>query len=199
MNQATGTTAEKHIPAMLISGEPLPIKYLQFAGATSGQVPTYNGTTVVWSTPSVTPGSIALTSAHLLVGNGSNMATDVAVSGDLTLANTGAFTIANTAVTTAKILDANVTLAKLATGIAPSHIVKFAGKITWSGSGASLATTIAGIAATDIVMATIQGAPTQAAYLVSAAPTTNTLTLVLSAANTGNDAVIAYTVFRAAS
>ena len=34
-----------------------------------------------------------LTSAHLLVGNGSNVATDVAVSGDLTLANTGAFTL----------------------------------------------------------------------------------------------------------
>lgn len=38
--------------------------------------------------------STALTSAHLLVGNGSNIATDVAASGDLTLANTGAFTLA---------------------------------------------------------------------------------------------------------
>lgn len=36
----------------------------------------------------------ALTSAHILVGNGSAVATDVAVSGDLTLANTGAFTVA---------------------------------------------------------------------------------------------------------
>jgi hypothetical protein len=34
-----------------------------------------------------------LTSAHLFVGNGSNVATDVAASGDLTLANTGAFTV----------------------------------------------------------------------------------------------------------
>jgi len=38
--------------------------------------------------------STTLTSAHLLVGNGSNVATDVAASGDLTLANTGAFTLA---------------------------------------------------------------------------------------------------------
>lgn len=38
--------------------------------------------------------STTLTSAHLLVGNGSNVATDVAASGDLTLANTGAFTVA---------------------------------------------------------------------------------------------------------
>lgn len=36
--------------------------------------------------------STTLTSAHLLVGNGSNVATDVAASGDLTLANTGVFT-----------------------------------------------------------------------------------------------------------
>lgn len=34
-----------------------------------------------------------LTSAHILVGNGSNVATSVAASGDLTLANTGAFTL----------------------------------------------------------------------------------------------------------
>ncbi|HUR65472.1 MAG TPA: hypothetical protein VMZ03_03910 [Chitinophagaceae bacterium] len=38
-------------------------------------------------------GSSSLTSAHLFVGNGSNVATDVAASGDLTLANTGAFTL----------------------------------------------------------------------------------------------------------
>lgn len=35
----------------------------------------------------------ALTDAHILVGSGSNVATSVAVSGDVTLANTGAFTI----------------------------------------------------------------------------------------------------------
>jgi mucin-19 len=36
----------------------------------------------------------ALTSANILVGNGSNVAASVSVSGDLTLANTGAFTVA---------------------------------------------------------------------------------------------------------
>lgn len=36
--------------------------------------------------------SSVLTSAHLFVGNASNVATDVAASGDLSLANTGAFT-----------------------------------------------------------------------------------------------------------
>jgi hypothetical protein len=93
----------------------------------------------------------------------------------------------------------SVALANLAAGITPSHIAVYAGKITWSGSGASLATTVTGVAATDVVVASIQTAPTQAAYLVSAAPTLNTITLVLSAANTSNQAVISYTVFRAAA
>lgn len=40
-------------------------------------------------------GSIAaLTSGHIFVGNGSNVGTDVALSGDATLANTGALTVA---------------------------------------------------------------------------------------------------------
>ena len=50
-------------------------------------------------------GSLSLTDAHIYVGNASNVATDVAVSGDLTLANTGAFTIANSAVTNAKMAN----------------------------------------------------------------------------------------------
>lgn len=60
-----------------------------------------------------------LTSAHLLVGNGSNVATDVAVSGDVTLANTGAFTIANSAVTNAKIANSTIDLTAKVTGILP--------------------------------------------------------------------------------
>lgn len=44
--------------------------------------------------------SSTLTNTHLFVGNGSNVATDVAASGDLTLANTGAFTVAKIQSTT---------------------------------------------------------------------------------------------------
>lgn len=47
-------------------------------------------------------GTLTLTNTHIYVGNGSNVATDVALSGDATLANTGAMTIANNAVTFAK-------------------------------------------------------------------------------------------------
>jgi len=85
----------------------------------------------------------------------------------------------------------------LATAITPSHVVKYAGEVTWTGGGTSIATTVAGVLATDIVQATIQTVPTQAAYIVSCAVTADTITTTLSAANTDNNAVIAYTVFRA--
>ena len=49
----------------------------------------------------------------IFVGNVTNQATSVALSGDVTITNTGAATIANNAVTTAKIANANVTNAKL--------------------------------------------------------------------------------------
>lgn len=47
----------------------------------------------------------ALTSAYFLVGNGSNQPAGVAMSGDATLANTGAVTVASNAITPAKIDD----------------------------------------------------------------------------------------------
>jgi hypothetical protein len=56
---------------------------------------TGNVLTVVGGIPSwIAPSPGALTSAHIFVGNASNVATDVPVSGDLTLINTGAFTVA---------------------------------------------------------------------------------------------------------
>ena len=59
----------------------------------------------------ITAGSLpSLTNAHIWVGNASNAATDVAVSGDATLANTGAVNLANTAVTPASYTNTNLTV-----------------------------------------------------------------------------------------
>ena len=135
-------------------------------------------------------GCIAMTEAGALYSN-----TGTASAATFTVLST----VTAGSINTTSLADAGVTLAKLAAGITPSHVVKYAGKITWSGSGASLGTSVPGVVSTDIVVATIQTAPTQAAYLKTAAPTTDTVTLVLSAANTSNDAVIAYQVLRAAS
>lgn len=63
--------------------------------------------------------STALTSAHILVGNGSNLATDVAVSGDLTVDNTGNFQIASGTIVNA---DINASAAIDATKIADGSV-----------------------------------------------------------------------------
>lgn len=64
MIQAKETTSDTHNPAQLISGEPLPLKYLQTLGATTGQVPTFNGTTVVWGSPGAGNPSLPLNSVQ---------------------------------------------------------------------------------------------------------------------------------------
>ena len=60
-----------------------------------------------------TPASNALTNQNIFVGNGSNVAVGVPLSGDATIANTGALTIANNAITTVKINNLAVTDAKI--------------------------------------------------------------------------------------
>ncbi|HMG14720.1 MAG TPA: hypothetical protein VK590_04695 [Saprospiraceae bacterium] len=152
---------------------------------------------------------LTLTSSHILVGNAGNVATDVALSGDATLANTGAMTIANDAittakilndaVTTAKILNANVTLAKLAATIAPSHVIKFAGQVTTVGGAAAEAFTITGaVAATDRAFVQIVDNGTANVTALQAVVTTDTLTVTFSA-NPGADTIINYQLIRAAS
>lgn len=62
---------------------------------------------------------VSLSSSHIYVGNGSNVATDVSVSGDLSLANTGAFTIVSSAVTNSKIANSTIDLAAKVSGLLP--------------------------------------------------------------------------------
>lgn len=57
-----------------------------------------NGTNFQIVGGSGTGGTSALTSAHIFVGNASNVATDVALSGDATISNTGTLTVAATIV-----------------------------------------------------------------------------------------------------
>jgi len=125
--------------------------------------------------------------------------TDAVTTVKILAANVTHAKLADDAVETHNIKDANVTLAKLATGVTPSHVIKYAGTITWTGSGSSLDTAITGVAATDKVSCTFRVVPGQAAYIVSAIPSTGHLVITLSAANTGNDAQIDYIVIRAAA
>lgn len=152
-----------------------------------------------WSLALGSNDSINLANGHILVGNASGIATDVAMSGDATLANTGALTIAANAITTAKILDANVTLAKLASGITPSHVIKFANQVTTVGGAAAEAFTVTGaVGATDRAFVQVVDNGTANVTALQAVVTNNTLTVTFSA-DPGNDAVINYQIIRAAS
>lgn len=141
----------------------------------------------------------ALTSGNILVGSAGNVATSVAMSGDATIVASGALTIAANAITTAKILDANVTLAKLAAGITPSHVIKFASQVTTVGGAAAEAFTVTGaVGATDRAFVQVVDDGTANVTVLQAVVTDNTLTVTFSA-NPGNDCIINYQIIRAAA
>jgi hypothetical protein len=179
------------------------------AGTDIVAVDATGSTVTITGTETVVASEIALANTKILVGNAGGVAAGVTMSGDATIANTGALTIAATAVETSMIaLDAvdntliaddAVSLENLDSGIEPSHVVKFAGTATWSGSGASLAHTVTGALDTDVVSAVLRVKGTEPSYLVSAIPSANTLTFTVDAANTTNDAKVDYVVYRAAA
>lgn len=111
----------------------------------------------------------ALTSAHILVGNGSNVATDVAMSGDATLANTGALTIANGA----------ISKSKLTATLQPAAVVKFANKHTEAGGSATVTITATGAAATDLAFVAIESSA-NAVEIQKVTPSANTITVLCS-------------------
>jgi hypothetical protein len=81
-----------------------------------------------------TGGTSSLTNTHIFVGNGSNVATDVAMSGDATMANTGALTVANNAITYAKIQTASGQGLMGATGAGNFGLITLGTNLSMSGS-----------------------------------------------------------------
>ncbi len=94
--------------------------------------------------------------------------------------------------------NGSVTLAKLAAGITPSHIVKFADQETTAGGAAAEAFTVTGALATDLAFVQIVDNGTANVTAVQAVVTSNTLTVTFSA-DPGADTVINYQLLRAAS
>ncbi len=140
-----------------------------------------------------------LASGNILVGSAGGVATSVVMSGDATIIASGAMTIASNAITTAKILNANVTLAKLAAGITPSHVIKFASQVTTAGGAPAEAITVTGaVGATDrAFVQLVDDGPNNVSVLI-AVVTDNTLTVTFSA-DPGAGAIINYQIIRVAS
>lgn len=140
----------------------------------------------VWSlVPSET--TLQLSDGQIFVGNSSGVATDVAMSGDVAISNTGATTIQAGA----------IDLAMLSSGITPSHVTKYAGKENNGGGSATIAITQAGVLATDLVFAQLE-ASTNAVTVQKVTPTADTVTVLLSG-DPGAATVVTWQVLRAAS
>lgn len=99
-----------------------------------------------------------------------------------------------TAISPTAIANGSVTLAKLATAIAPSHVVKFAGTAT-GGTTATRAYTVTGALSTDVASAVIR-ASQNAATIEKATLTTNTLTVLFST-DPGTGTSVDYSILRA--
>ncbi len=111
----------------------------------SGQVLTVVSGEPAWAAPTVSPSSITLTNNHILVGNASNLAADVAMSGDVSIVASGATTIQSiqgktvigTTGTTNVVFSASPTL----TGTITAAAANFSGAISASNfSGSSSGT-----------------------------------------------------------
>lgn len=164
----TAKIADGSVTSADISDGAIAAADLSSMSANSGQVLTFNGT--AWAPATNTDLSSTLTSANIFVGNGSNVATGVAMGGDATISTGGALTIVNNAINSAKIADGSVASADLATNINISTTgnlvttgtgtLNVAGASTLSGtlnvSGATTLTTLTGVG-TRMVVANTAG------------------------------------------
>lgn len=108
-------------------------------------------------------------------------------------------TVTAGSITATELASGAVTLAKLATGITPSHVIKFGGQKTTVGGAAAEAFTITGaVAATDFAFVQIVDNGTSNVTALQAVVTTNTLTVTFSG-NPGSDTIFNYQLIRAAA
>jgi hypothetical protein len=150
----------------------------------------------------------AKTDGQILVGDGTDIAS-VAVTGDVTLANNGAVTIADDAVTNAKIANATIDLAAKVTGVLPiaqggtganyadgarTSLGFISGTLVWSnkdsGSGATATFSVSGISASSIVTGAIKSGGNNTS-IYSITPNTDEITFTLSG-TPSSSAVIMY-------
>ena len=108
-------------------------------------------------------------------------------------------TLAADSISGTQIADDAVSLEHLDSGIASGFIIPAAGEVTWTGSGATLASSVSGVLATDVAIGSIHTLGTQGTILQGTVASSGTITFTLDAANTSNDTVVSYMTLRAAT
>lgn len=135
---------------------------------------------------SVVAGEIALADGKILIGNGSGISVANTMSGDATMTNAGVLTIA----------DAAVSVAKMAVVAQPSHVCKYAGQHTTIGGAAAEVISVAGVLATDIVVASLLQEGVGTKVIKTVTPGVDTVTVTFDA-DPSNDHIVSYVVMRA--
>lgn len=139
--------------------------------------------TLIENAESVVAGEVALADGKVLVGNASGVAAAQTLSGDVTVSNAGVTAI-----------GANkVTAAMLATAIAPSHVVKYAGEFTTAGGDVSESIPVVGALGTDIAIVLKKSGT----GVVEAAAAGADAIAVTMSADPGAATVLSYIVMRA--
>lgn len=154
--------------------------------------------TLIQNAESVLAAEIALADGSVLIGNSSGVAQARVVSGDITISNAGVVAIGADKILNSMIADAQVSLEHLDAGIAPSHVVKFAGEFTTAGGDTDETIAVSGVVDTDLVVVTVQTAGGSPVTVVDAAAGTDQIDVDMSA-DPSNDHVLTYVVYRAAS
>jgi hypothetical protein len=101
-------------------------------------------------------------------------------------------------INTTEIAAGAVTLAKLASGITPSHVVKYAGSFTTVGGDANESITVTGAASTDIAIVVLHTKGGTPRTILTAQAATNAINVELSG-DPSTDHVLKYMVLRAAA
>jgi len=177
---APTATAGKFIPGAIVKNAVTGVLYVN-TGSTASPV---------WSVIDANTGGLpALTNGKIWVGNGSNVATEVTMSGDVTITNAGV-----AAIGAGKVLKA-----MLATGVKANFMTMFLDdSYTTTGGAAAEVITVTGAVAGDKVIVSLYDNGTNNVSIVSAVAGTDQITVTFSA-DPGNDTIIAYQVLRATS
>lgn len=133
----------------------------------------------------------------MLVGNSTSI-TSVAMSGDVTMTNTGVTALGADVVDSAEITDNAVSLEHLDDGVLPSHVVKYAGEFTTAGGDANETISVSGALASDIVLVTLHTKGGTPVTILMASASTDQIDVVMSA-DPSTDHVLSYMVLRAAA
>lgn len=146
----------------------------------------------------VVPNNPITTEGDIIVGDAGGEADRLAVgSAGLPLV-AGASTVSYAQLAAAGIASSAVTLAKLHSGITPSHVVKFGGFFTTVGGDATESIVAAGVLDTDLVQVTLHTPGVTPRTILSAASAADAITVTMSG-DPSTDHVLQYIVLRAAA